>query len=347
MAVELIAVPSRDSGARRTQRPGGGLRSDRGDAVAAVAQQQSGVVSRGQVLAAGLSDEWVTARLTARQWQRVHPGIYATFTGELPWVTRVWAAILSAGQGAAADETALALQGMHRNGRRLDGGVICVAIDQTNTRKAPAGVTYQRVSNIDRHVMVAASIPRLRCESAVLLGAGRRDLDGAVGLVADACQQRLTTPARLVHGLDELPSLRHRRVLLEILADVAGGAYSYLEVQYLRRVERAHGLPTASRQRVARIGRQNAYRDVEYVDLATVAELDGRLGHESFDDRSRDMARDTVTAVGGRTTLRLGYRAVLTNPCHTAALVASVLTRAGWHRRLRRCGRDCAAFGQP
>jgi hypothetical protein len=43
-------------------------------------------------------------------------------------------------------------------------------------------------------------------------------------------------------------------------------------------VEGAHGLPTTARQRRVRVGRANAYRDVEYLGLATVVELDGRLG---------------------------------------------------------------------
>ena len=75
--------------------------------------------------------------------------------------------------------------------------------------------------------------------------AASRNAD-AIAVLADACQCRRTTPARLV-------------------AD---------------RVERPHGLPTGKRQRRVRPGKTSAYRDVEYVGLGTVAELDGRLGHE-------------------------------------------------------------------
>ncbi|MDP9444366.1 MAG: type IV toxin-antitoxin system AbiEi family antitoxin domain-containing protein [Actinomycetota bacterium] len=318
------------------------LPTRRGEALADLARTQHGAVSRPQVLASGLSDEWIAARLAARQWQRVHRGVYATFTGPLPWETRVWAAILYAGPGAvAADETALALLGMCRGGRRLDDGPTRIAVDQRRKCRAPAGVALRRVQDLQRHVATAASTPRLRCEPAVLLTAARGSFDAAIGLLSDVCQQRLTTADRLARTLQGMPSLRYHRELGAVLEDVASGAYSYLEVQYVRRVERPHGLPTASRQRVVRVGRRPGYRDVDYLGYATVAELDGRLGHEAYDDRSRDMARDNETARDGYATLRFGFRAVLTQPCTTAQHVGRVLAAAGWTGRLRWCGPGC------
>jgi hypothetical protein len=76
----------------------------------------------------------------------------------------------------------------------------------------------------------------MRLEAAVLLLASRtRAADEAIGVIADACQSRRTTPGRLRETLDQLPTnQRHRRLLGELLDDVATGAYSYLEVRYLR-----------------------------------------------------------------------------------------------------------------
>lgn len=83
---------------------------------------------------------------------------------------------------------------------------------------------------------------------------------------------------------------------MEVLNDVATGAYSVLEHRYLTRVERPHGLPTAKRQRTVSTGRTSAYRDVEYLGLSTIVELDGRLGHEETNDRWVDMDRDIDAA---------------------------------------------------
>ena len=46
-------------------------------------RRQSGVISRVQALQAGLSEDMVKFRISSDRWRRIHPGVYATFTGEL------------------------------------------------------------------------------------------------------------------------------------------------------------------------------------------------------------------------------------------------------------------------
>ena len=141
-----------------------------------------------------------------------------------------------------------------------------------------------------------------------------------------------------------MPSnLRLSGFLREVLADVATGAYSFLEVHYLRDVERPHGLPTGARQRRVTVGRRPFFRDVEYLGLGLVAELDGRLGHEDLVSRADDMDRDSDAAAVGIRTARIGYLQVLSRRCATARRVADLLRLGGWVGRLHRCGRDCAA----
>ncbi len=72
--------------------------------------------------------------------------------------------------------------------------------------------------------------------------------------------------------------LTHRRLLANVLGDVAAGAQSALEIEYLRDVERAHGLPDGERQQPS--GR--TWQDVRYRRFSTIVELDGRLGHEGI-----------------------------------------------------------------
>src|SRR6185437_3607346 len=90
----------------------------------------------------------------------------------------------------------------------------------------------------------------------------QRSEAGAIACLADGCQSRRTTPHRVADALVRHPRLKHRQLLLEVLEDVATGAYSALEHRYLTRVERPHGLPTGKRQRRVRAGRSAAYRDV-------------------------------------------------------------------------------------
>jgi hypothetical protein len=72
-----------------------------------------------------------------------------------------------------------------------------------------------------------------------------------------------------------------------------------LEHGYLTRVERAHGLPTPSRQVLRRTPGGKEYRDMEYDDPALVVELDGKLNHDSFAAQGRDADRDLADQVGG------------------------------------------------
>jgi hypothetical protein len=316
--------------------------SDALEHVRRLAARQRGILSRRQVLDAGLSDGWLARQVAARRWQKVHRGVYATVTGELPFASRCWAAVLYCGTGAVlADDAALRHDGVRTPGHEDDD--VVVAIDHARRVRPTSGVRIVRVRDLERLVHPARSPRRLRLEAALLLKASRaRRPDDAIGVVADACQQRRTTPRRLREQLTTLPeNLRFRAVLEDVLDDVAEGAYSYLEVHYLRDVERPHGLPTGSRQRLVRAGRRGWFRDVEYVGLDLVVELDGRLGHEGFTDRASDMTRDNHAEVGRKRTIRLGYRHTMSQACETAMVVAGVLQQQGWRGRPKPCGPDC------
>ena len=67
-----------------------------------VATAQHGLISRRQLIGLGLTPSQARTNVTNGRWQRVHPGVYATFTGTLDPLHRVWAALLYAGQDAVA-----------------------------------------------------------------------------------------------------------------------------------------------------------------------------------------------------------------------------------------------------
>ncbi|TCC37022.1 hypothetical protein [Kribbella sindirgiensis] len=164
-------------------------------------------------------------------------------------------------------------------------------------------------------------------------------------LLLDVCRQRATTPRRLLAELDSLTRLPARQVLRRIVLDAADGVQSFLEQVYLRRVERAHGLPTAERQvRVEStdgFGRIVRYRDALYSPYGLVIELDGHAGHSDSESRWRDMHRDNSTAMSGDLTLRFGYQLV-DEPCQAAAQVASALRLRGWTGTARSCSAGCS-----
>ena len=109
-----------------------------------------------------------------------------------------------------------------------------------------------------------------------------------------------------------------------VLADLDQGACSVLEHGYLTRVERPHGLPVGRRQVRDRISRGVIYRDVEY-DVGLVAELDGRVHHDSLRGRDRDFDRDLEAAVLGKRSVRLSYGQVYDRPCWTGERIGRML----------------------
>lgn len=113
-----------------------------------------------------------------------------------------------------------------------------------------------------------------------------------------------------------------------------------LEWGYLNRVERAHGLPSASRQVLRRTAGGKQYRDIEYDPFGLVVELDGRLGHDSWEAENRDADRDLDDAAAGKLSIRLRWQQVFGAPCRTAERLEQVLHARGWTGNLRRC-RSC------
>jgi hypothetical protein len=148
----------------------------------------------------------------------------------------------------------------------------------------------------------------------------------------------------LLAELDRLPRLRGRHQLRQILSDAESGVQSFLEHIYLTRVERAHGLPTATRQLRATYGTEVNYRDAEYVPYDLIVELDGRAGHADSRSTWRDMQRDNVAALQGKTTLRFGYQLVA-DPCAAAAQIGAVLALRGWTGVLTPCSPTCPIPG--
>jgi hypothetical protein len=302
---------------------------------------QHGVISRRQVLAAGGTDDDIERLVRRRVWARIHAGVYLDHTGQPTRRQRHWAAVLFHWPAALSGPSALEAHGVRRHRPVAADEPIHVAVDGRRSVARTAGVLVHRVSGLEPRVLWQLGPPRVRLEHALLEVASQaNDEDTAIGLIADACQTRHTTPQRLLDALVLRPRLPRRRLLATVLADVACGAYSVLESRYLVRVERPHGLPSGQRQRRVRQGRTVAYRDVEYVAVGVVVELDGRLGHEAPTDRWKDLDRDVDAVVHGDLTVRAGWGLVL-DPCRLAAAMVRILLARGWTGRPRGCGPGC------
>lgn len=300
---------------------------------------QDGVVSRQQALAAGLTPGRIRAELAAGRWQRVCPGVYATFTGPLPPRARLWAAVLRAGRGAVAGPATTAwLAGLFEElPHPLD-----VAVPEPRRARSTPWCTVTRRRDLADRRQPGSCPPRLRLEEALLdLCAASRRPEAVVDLVLRAVQRRLTTADRIAAALAARSAHRWRRLLHGLLADVRLGVRSALERRWLDDVHRPHRLPRVTLNRLDGSGSTRRYRDAEFDGWPLVVELDGREAHPQA-EQFRDRVRDNRVTVSGRRTLRYGWREVVADPCGVAAELVAVLRALGWRGRPRTCGPGCA-----
>ena len=317
--------------------------------VEALAEAQSGILTRAQCLGLGMTPDAIKWLLRSGRWQRVHHGVYAQHVGTLDWHARVSAALLSCGEGAIAS---------HRTAARLHGlldhdphGIeVLIPANRRIIRPSQIAVPSQRAVPTQIEVATCVDVAnrtasslwpsRTTVEDTVLDMAERGDADDAIAWVSKACQRRRTTTARVAAALDQRTRHRWRALLVDALGDVAGGVESVLEYRYVPRVERAHGLPQARRQRITVVAGRRRRTDNDYEPFGVVVELDGRVGHEA-EGVFRDRTRDNATTIGGRVTLRFGWADVDEQACQVAQDVAGLLWSRGWHGELKRCGAGC------
>jgi hypothetical protein len=280
-------------------------------------------------------------RVSSGQWRQIHRGVYATFTGIPGRATQLWAAVLSAGPGAAlSHETAAELQRLTDNSADL----IHVTIPVQRRVVAAAGVALHRSARAIAAVQGHTYPPRTKAEETVLdLTQTAATFDDVCGWVTRAIAREVTDMDRLFEAMRSRTKLRWRAELHELIAAAAGGDHSVLEFRYHHDVERAHGLPESRRQvPFAGPGGRRGRRDRVYEKYAVVIELDGRLAHPAENQR-KDRARDNAAAVSGMQSLRYGWDDVRRQPCATAVQVARVLRLHDWDGRVRACSPGCPA----
>lgn len=302
------------------------------------ADLQNGVLTRSQSLSAGITDQVIATNLKRGRWQRLHPGVYATFSGVPSADCLLWAAVLRAGPAAVlSHQTAAGVWGI--------SGPVTAAIHVTVPRGSPVTpapgliVHYSQRVTQARHPTVTP--PRTTVEETALdLASAAGSAEDAVAWILRAVASRRTTAEHLAVALRRRRRMRWRAEVSYALDPVNAGMHSILEYRFVTRVERPHGLPAGTRQRLARRGRHTQYSDVAYEEYATLVELDGRAAHPES-SRDLDTRRDNANAADGWVTLRYGWIEVSGHSCEVAAQLALTLRRRGWPGTPRRCSATC------
>ncbi len=299
-----------------------------------LADLQAGVVTREQASGHGISPRVVSRLLGEGHWRRLERGVFLTADVAPTFAARAWAGTLLGGADARAGDLAAArLHGLADE----DPDRITVFVPHARRPAPRRGYEFVRERAGTRGRSVGAP-PRTNVEDTVLDLCTTARPEDVVGWVTLSVERRRTTSKRLRRALASRGRHPQRALLEGLLADVATGVRSPLELTYLRDVEQAHGLPPALRQAPSRDHR--ALRDVRYPLHRVVVELDGRLGHTEL-GRFRDMDRDNVAGLDGLLTLRYGAGDLYGRPCAIAVQVALALCQRGWGGLPTRCPR-CA-----
>jgi hypothetical protein len=308
-----------------------------------LAERQADLLTRAQCRAAGLSDSALKWRVDSGRWMRCHEGVFLVRPGRDDFLARATAALLRvddagpAARAALAGRSAAYLWGLERRAP----ATVELVVPKDRSVTAPGRTTVRRSARWDDLVDDRAYPWRTTKVATVLDVAARCGATEALAVVSGAVQRELVTASELSQELARRRGHPHGRLLGDVLADCAEGAESAAELLYVRDVERAHGLPSATRQLSSDAGRRRRH-DNGYLDFRLLVEVDGRLGHETWADRVRDAARDRQVLGHELATVRVHWADVALTPCRTAVEVGAVLRLRGWSGEARVCRRrDC------
>jgi len=303
-------------------------------ALTQLADAQAGMVTREQIRLLGGSEAMMRRLLEEGWWQSLARGVYLTSPSAPSWNGLAWAGVLLGGDGARLGPRASGfLHGLNTEPPRP----VDVLVPIGRSARIAGEWQFSRERPGARSPRSVKAPPRLTLEDTVLDLSAAADEADLVALVTTSVQARKTTPRRLLNAMEQRSRYRHRKLLADILGDVAAGAESPLEMKFLHDVERPHGLPRGNRQQ--RRHGLPYLSDVGYDEYQVLVELDGRTGHDGV-GRFRDLNRDNQFALLKWMTLRYGWFDIVHRPCVVAFQIAAALAARGWYGLPTRC-RHC------
>ena len=277
------------------------------------------MVSRRQLLEAGLHPQAITHRLTKGRLHPVFRGVYAVGRPELSRSGRWMAAVLSCGPGAALSHaSAASLHGIPV----AEFGGIEVSVFAQRAPRRPGIVVHRRALGPQdltlRHGIPVTTPICTLVDLALRLGPAR--LEAAIN---EAVKGDLTDPDALRTALDGLAGRAGAARLRETLdRRTFRLTDSELERRFLRLVARS-GLPTPATANIV-----NGFRvDFHWAELGLVVETDGLRYHSTPAQQTKDRQRDQVHAASGLTSLRFTHAQVRFSPGYLERTLAAVARR--------------------
>ena len=293
--------------------------------IAELASRQRGVVSRAQLVGAGIHTDAIKLRIRARRLHPVHRGVYLVGHSEPMHGAREMAAVLACGPGTVVSHASAAqllkLLPYPAKPRPVDVTV------ESRQRARRAGIRIHCVESLDRRdTRALRGIPtttpaRTLLDLATLLPAHL--LERAI---AEAEVRRLVRRRDLVDQLERNQGRRGTRALRRLLELEGGPAFtrSSAERRLLKLVRAAH-LPIPETN-AKLYGYEVGFLWREH---RLVVEFDSFQFHSPRARFERDRERDAVLAAKGYTVIRVTWRQLVDTPEAVVARIAAALAARG------------------
>lgn len=273
----------------------------RWDRVRALAAEQGAVVSRRQLLAAGIRRWEISSHLRARRWQRIGDQSLALHNGPVSDEGMRWAAVFQGGPRACLDgEASLVASGL----QRYTVARIRVSVPRGARVRRTNLFNIRQTRRWSADDLAKGGIPRTRPAVAAVRGALWATTDKqAAYLVTVAVQQGIVRPTDLGEELLRIKRDKRRAFLHAVVNDVLDGARALGEIDVARELKR-RGLPAPERQVLRRDKRGHYYLDLYWPDLGVVVEIDG-IHHAWAQNVVGDALRQNALTLAHDVVLRL------------------------------------------
>lgn len=292
--------------------------------------RQQDVLTREQLERAGISDRQIASRAAGGAWRPLGPRVVVLHSGPLTRDQQWWVGVLHGARDAALALASAAEVGGLRGFEDPDVHVAIAHGREVGDITDP--VVNVRVHQ-SRHVLadvVALRAPARQsvARSVVELASAAPHDNRTRAVIAASVQQRLVRPAHLRSFIGERRTLPKRRLILETVGDVQGGAHSLPELEYSHALRRT-GLPQPVKQ--SKIRRHNGtwYLDNDFEEWQVTVEVNGIQHRELLASESDDIRRSALQ-IGGRIVVDISSYAVRHQIGQTMLRTAQALVAHGY-----------------
>lgn len=268
-----------------------------------------GIASRRQLRSHGVRWHDVRDHTAAGRWRPL--GNDAVRILEIPWdaaLSPIAAGVFNASPNAWADGvSALLLHGL--TGWSSDN--VHVGLPHT-ARATRDGSTVSHRARIAPRIQHSL-LPRAhRVDAALHAAAWAVSERAAATLLSMVVQQRIVRADALIDSLGAKQRLPRRKLIHQLLIDIANGSESLGELDFARLCRR-HQIPLPQRQLRRRGPHGTYYLDAVWDDARLIVEIDG-AHHYIGDNPTRDALRQNDLSLSNYTVLRVPLLALRSDP---------------------------------